>query len=247
MYVADNDGRFPPHQTPVEPHECQWGADNSNPWLRWPVVLEPYVADRSVYLCPAMAEPRIGYTVLTHPNWITSERISTRGWPDGPCGSVWPPGWGGAITDSATQGRCADPERFTASVGAAVGALNGRRLNDVEESAKHVMWADSARFWVNLGSIVYANACRVDCADLKGQADWDNCPWSQQCGAGGDFASNPEVHATFTRHEGGSNIAFVDGHVEWISALDIIKAYKEKRLVGVSPADAAKGQPWYVK
>jgi hypothetical protein len=31
MYVADNDGVFPPHRTPLEPYTCQWGADNADP------------------------------------------------------------------------------------------------------------------------------------------------------------------------------------------------------------------------
>ncbi|UCC68653.1 MAG: hypothetical protein JSV79_01560 [Armatimonadota bacterium] len=247
MYVSDNDGRFPPHQTPMEPYECQWGADNSNPWLRWPVLLEQYVLDRRVYLCPALDVPKLGYAVMTHPNWISTERITTKGWPNSPCGSVWPPGWGGSITDSEKQGRCTDPERFRATVGAAVAALNGRTLSEIEDARQHVLWADSSRFWVKLGSVLYANACRVDCADLDEQADWENCPWSQKCGAGGDFATSPEVRKQFRRHEGGSNIAFVDGHVKWMSSEQIMQAYRDDKLTGIAPHGKTKGEPWYLK
>jgi len=247
MYTADNGGRFPPHQEPMEPYPCQWGADNSNPYLQWPVVLSGYLPDRKAYLCPGLEGVRVGSGVLTRPNWIASERITTRSWPDGPCGSVWPPGWGGAITDSATQGRCTDPERFTATVGAAIASLGGRPVAEVESPEHHVMWADSSRFWLSLGSVLYANICRVDCADLKGRADWYNCPWSQACGAGGDFPTDARAQRAATRHEGGSNLAFVDGHAAWLSVPEMIAAYKDRRLLGVEPAPPAESRPWYLK
>ncbi|GEM_PF-2528256 len=247
MYVADNDGRFPPQEAELGPYECQWGADNANPWLRWPVLLERYLPDRAHYLCPALDPPPEGRSVIRRPSWIASEPITTKGWPDGPCGLVYPPGWGGAITDSATQGRCTDPDRFAMSYGAAIGALAGRRLLEVEHPERHLVWADAARTYVNLGSILYANACRVDCADRDHRADWENCPWSQECGAGGDFATNPEVPPRFTRHQGGSNLAFVDGHARWMSVADMIAAYREGRLLGVEPARLTEGEPWYLK
>ena len=247
MYVNDHDGRFPPHQIPQDPYTCAWGADNSNPWLRWPVLLEPYLSDRSVYLCPGSRAPRVGYGVQNHPNWITSERITTKGYPDSPCGRVYPPGWGGAITDSATQGRCVDPDRFCSTVGGAMRELSGKRLASVENPQHHLLWADSSRMWVNLGSVIWAEACRADCADLDDQADWENCPWSQQCGAGGDFATNPEVRARFARHDGGSNIAFVDGHVKWMSVDQMIQTYREGQLQGAPPAPKTNGRPWYLR
>jgi prepilin-type processing-associated H-X9-DG protein len=247
MYVNDNDGRFPPHQTPMEPYTCAWGADNSNPYLRWPVVLDPYLPDRSVYLCPESRAPRVGYGVQNHPNWITAERVTTKGYPASPCGGVYPPGWGGAITDSATQGRCGDPDRFCATVGGAMRELGGERLSSIENPQHHLLWADASRMWVNLGSILWAEACRADCADLDDQADWENCPWSQQCGAGGDFATNSEVRSRFTRHDGGSNIAFVDGHVKWMSVDQMIQAYREGQLQGAPPAPKTSGRPWYLR
>lgn len=247
MYVADNGGRFPPHQRPVEPYTCQWGADNANPWLRWPVVLEPYVKDRSVYLCKgALARP-LGHSVATKPAWIATKPITTKGWPNGPCGSVWPPGWGGGVTDSAAQGACLDPNRFLATVGSASMTLGGLRLADLKEPERSLMWADSARMCLNLGSVLYANACRVDCADLKDQADWANCPWSRQCGAGGDFTRNRKAQREATRHNGGSNIAFVDGHVQWLTVNQIITTYRGGKLRHIAPAKATKGKPWYFR
>jgi len=246
MYVADNDGRFPPGESRMEPYTCQWGANMSNPWLRWPVLLDPYLHDRAVYLCEAVEVPTAGHSVASRPAWITTHRISTKGWPNGPCAHVYPPGWGGAVTDSAVQGPCTDPARFRSTVGAAIGLLSSRKLSDVTDPTATVSWADSSRMCVNLGSIIWANACRADCADLKDKADWDNCQWSQKCGASGAFTKNPRIRARFTRHHGGSNIAFVDGHVQWLSVPRIIDAYREHKLLGAEPASATKGKPWYL-
>jgi prepilin-type processing-associated H-X9-DG protein len=247
MYVADNDGRFPPHQAPIEPYKCLWGADNSNPWLRWPVLLDRYLPDRSVYLCEGVEVPAVGHGVATRPGWITTERITAKGWPKGPCASVWPPGWGGAVTDSGVQGRSLDPGRFRSTVGAVAVGLAGRKLSSVKDPRRNVVWADSSRMCANLGSVMWANVCRADCADLKEKADWGNCPWSQKCGAGGDFTTNPARPKAFTRHNGGSNLAFLDGHVEWQSASHILWAYRQGELFGISPAKPTKGQPWYLR
>lgn len=247
LYVADNDGSFPPHQSPIAPYTCEWGADNANPWLRWPVVLEEYVPDRSVYLCRGVEIPGLGHAVATRPSWIATQPITTKGWPDGPCGSVWPPGWGGSVTDSAVQGPCLDATRFRCTVGAAIGELGGRRLSALAEPRDHVMWADSSRMWLKLGSVLWANACRVDCADLEDKADWANCPWSQRCGAAEEFATNPERRAAFARHDGGSNIAFLDGHVEWRSVDQMIDSYRAGKLKGLEPASATEGKPWYLR
>jgi len=247
MYVSDNDGQFPPHELQLGPYTCQWGADNANPWLRWPVLLDPYVRDRSVYLCEGVEAPGTGHTVASRPGWITSRPITTKGWPNGPCGAVYPPGWGGSVTDSAAQGGRVDANRFRATLGAATNFLRSQKVSGIEHPSETVLWADSARMAANLGSIIWANACRVDCADLGDKADYDNCSWSRKCGAAGEFTRRAPFRARFTRHQGGSNIAFVDGHVEWRSVTSMIAAYRKRELLGVEPANATKGNPWYLR
>lgn len=246
MYVADNDDRFPPNQTPVEPYTCQWGADNSSPWLRWPVVLDPYLRDRSPYLCKGVEALPLGHSVATRPGWITDRPITTKSWPNGPCGGVFPPGWGGGVTDSAVQSGVLDPGRFLATVGAATAALSAKQLSSVGDPKHTIVWADSSRMSLNLGSLIWANVCRADCANLKDKADWDNCSWSRKCGADEPFTRSAPLRARSTRHNGGSNIAFVDGHVEWVSAPRIIEDYRSHKLLGVEPANATGGKPWYL-
>ncbi len=126
MYVSDNDGRFPPKQSPMEPYKCQWGADSSNPWLRWPVLFDPYLRDRTAYVCDGVEAPVLGHGVVSRPGFITTKPITTKGWPNGPCAHVYPPGWGGSVTDSATQTGKTDPARFRATVGAAITALSAK-------------------------------------------------------------------------------------------------------------------------
>ena len=151
------------------------------------------------------------------------------------------------MTDSAVQGASEERDSFVTALGVAIDVLGGKRLSEVGHANRHVMWADSSRMWVKLGSVVWANACRADCAELDGKADWEGCPWSQQCGAGGDFATNAEVRKRFARHEGGSNIAFVDGHVKWMSVEEILAAYEAGNLLGIEPHGDTKGEPWYLE
>jgi len=246
MYVSDNDGRFPPKQSPMEPYKCQWGADSSNPWLRWPVLFDPYLRDRTAYVCDGVEAPPQGHGVVTRPGFITTKPITTKGWPNGPCAHVYPPGWGGSVTDSATQTDKADPARFRATVGAAITALSAKKLSEIEDPKHTVAWADSSRMSLDLGSLIWANVCRADCANLKDKADWDNCAWSRKCGAAEAFTKSAQLRAKSTRHSGGSNIAFLDGHVEWMSVPRMIDEYRQHRLLGVEPAKATNGKPWYL-
>ena len=57
-------------------------------------------------------------------------------------------------------------------------------------------------------------------------ADWVNCPWTRDCGLSlaeqARFQDDAALRRRYTRHQGGSNIGFFDGHVAWMRAEDII-------------------------
>ncbi len=59
QYVQDYDERFPPHQERDKWNEwhprpvCQWAATASNPWLRFPVLIDAYLRNLQVYDCPS--------------------------------------------------------------------------------------------------------------------------------------------------------------------------------------------------
>jgi prepilin-type processing-associated H-X9-DG protein len=80
--------------------------------------------------------------------------------------------------------------------------------------------------------IAFPDACRTGCGPFEPSAgccsaDWTNCSWSQSCGI--DWALKeafytgiPEEAKTFTRHLGGSNLGFADGHAKWWPAGSIL-------------------------
>jgi hypothetical protein len=130
MYLADNNDTLPPYETRAEVIDwfaasanywpdsgtCYGSATNANPYLHWPVVLDEYVKNRSVWVCPsAKTENYIG-SVNPWPDWFGAFKtlggydvVSTGG--GGEWGGLcpfnngwWPVGWGGTLTDSFTQG-----------------------------------------------------------------------------------------------------------------------------------------------
>jgi len=73
--------------------------------------------------------------------------------------------------------------------------VNGYKLARFQAPAQTVMYADSISF-PRTWSVAYANVCAAEC--------------------------NPDRRtANNTRHNGGSNIVFVDGHAKWMAANNI--------------------------
>ncbi|NIQ98596.1 MAG: prepilin-type N-terminal cleavage/methylation domain-containing protein, partial [Gemmatimonadales bacterium] len=122
MYLGDYD-RFPPAETRPEVVEY-WDAMGaimgytdggtcpdqiatlSNPYLRWPVVLDEYVKNREVWNC-ASARTLEGANVIIGGDHFEQWVLHAGEWGWGtvcPYFHVYPPGWGGDITDSFTQG-----------------------------------------------------------------------------------------------------------------------------------------------
>ena len=60
-------------------------------------------------------------------------------------------------------------------------------------------------------------ACEQGCG-----ADWSACPWTSVCSISIDdvdkFANDPTFRAKYTKHMGGSNFGFADGHAKWVPA-----------------------------
>ena len=265
MYLGDYDDTLVPdeHRQEVldwyaenkqggELTECaQDSATRNNPYLKWQVVLDPYVRNRDVWRCPSVKTPRSS-TILNpyggnaRGDWWARvmEIVAERG--DGcsaalMCGRPFPPGWGGTVTDSAEQYMC-----ILDGVGGfeyGYGGLrrnNGLKLSQVDQTAK---WLAIAEVGVaddqwSINQVAYPDICKLGCAttnpdhpDCRVSADWVNCPWSQSCGAGdprygmdSDFR-NREL----SRHLGGVNLGFLDGHAKWMNSEALLKAVPDWR------------------
>jgi len=154
----------------------------------------------------------------------------------GPCDPAFPPGWGGDVTDSFTQRRQANRQGWGTSFSGAKVFIQGIGINDalhwqnmsrVNDPGAYITCGDTGAGvdiwsaatlafpdWCHL-SYCGGQTCPADCA-----ADWVNCEMSQLCGFNADmwerfFEPDPPYQRTFTRHMGGSNVGFLDGHAKW--------------------------------
>ena len=265
MYLADYD-RFFPLETNREAIDyfsnAPGGGDpvlwpdicsrtrQANPYLREPVILDDYVKSKEVWKCPsarimngaAMIVPvgRDGY-------WLNAWRDHEGTWGmeqmNGPCATAWPPGWGGAITDSFTQGKAI--ETMGAGTGAGVGVfVAGVGVSDklhwdtpstVNDASRYIACGDTGgqyNIWNAMG-LAYPDLCMgsLPCGIADGcpgmcVADWENCAWSRNCGFDlthkQQFIADPGYRKQFARHIGGSNVGFLDGHAKWYLADTLI-------------------------
>jgi prepilin-type processing-associated H-X9-DG protein len=147
-----------------------------------------------------------------------------------PCDGTFPPGWGGDITDSILQQSMAAAGASSRATGqngveTTIG-FNDTENHDLSPSSVN----DSAWFVVcgdvNIVPSIYFsqlmlyNLCQLPCGGVVADPD---CPWSSDCAFASEedrvrFATDASFRSTFTRHLGGSNIGFMDGHAKWMPA-----------------------------
>jgi len=213
MYLADWDAFWPSEHetkameyfnsapgggTPKAPPEVCAHATHANPYLREPVVLDDYIKSRDVWKCPsarAMSGARFIIPMGPGGDWVQHYKNHEGDWgkghtddSGGPCYPAFPPGWGGAVTDSLAQMQMADTYRHRGDAEWGQAFVTGYGMNsncrDVYVSAIE----DPALFVVVFES-------DLGCTATEGAK-----------------ALVPEP-----RHEGGDNWGFADGHAKWIS------------------------------
>jgi len=287
MYLADSDGRLPPveHNPDVLAYfnthpggggRDQWDPDQfpnchrakqSNPYLRWPVVLDSYLLTREVWRCPDARLEGGASFINAERDWLAHLQAHEGEWGRltvpyvCPRTLSFPAGWGGEVTDTLTQHRMAVPraERgLQASKGMFLWSIATNEIAvertpyvaDIRDPAWFVVVADGggALDAFCTGTLAYPDLCHLECASDLGhdsahwQADWESCPWTRQCGATADMKRNPELRKPYARHSGGSNLGFLDGHAKW---------FNSERIIELSPSwrDPNRGKlrgymPW---
>ena len=278
MYLDDNDGRFPPRETnpqvrayfdtrPGGGGSANWNPDavpgnlntdphcklahSANPYLRWPVIFDPYLARRDVWRCPdALLEggatfiigPRdwLGHLKAHRGQWgqrSTGQRSTPYLCPDEIC---WPAGWGGDVTDTITQQRRPVPKDgggLTASPGMFLQSIGTTEMASAEPRSSSLAVIGDPAWWVVCadggattndyctGTLAYPDLCALECVvsgDWWG-ANWEGCPWSRQCGAIPAMLVDPALRKSHARHFGGVNIGFLDGHAQWFDSEQVIE------------------------
>jgi len=259
MYLADYDDTMPPneHRPEIVSWYLDWaismngdddwvagcafkrGAAN-NPYLKWQVVLDPYVRNRDVWRCPSQRTYSGNAVLFPIDGWDWWSRVlqivgeagqCTAGMA---CGEPFPPGWGGDITDSYVQGQC-----LPGTGGIAIGISGVHpnydlKLAHVDDAARWIAVAEMGPAYSpeSIVEVAYPDWCRIGCSSCEWgpAADWEGCPWSQDCGAGSrDFADGAWRQRNAARHLGGANIGFLDGHAKWWNSEAILSAVPDWR------------------
>jgi prepilin-type N-terminal cleavage/methylation domain-containing protein/prepilin-type processing-associated H-X9-DG protein len=231
----------------VEGNDCYGGscseghadcrATEANPYLRWPVILDEYIKNRDVWSCPS-ATQEAGGTInwgYGTGKWWQYLRDNSDACPrPRPCTDPYPPGWGGSITDSIKQEACNGVGSFHSSLGCprTLRDLSTGALVDV---AKTVAVADASMAAEALDRtawVAYPDTCRIDgaacacCGNCSPCSDGECCDHNDCSAPRGtpEAATDPQYRKTHfpTRHLGGSNIGFADGHAKWFTAEAIL-------------------------
>jgi prepilin-type N-terminal cleavage/methylation domain-containing protein/prepilin-type processing-associated H-X9-DG protein len=277
MYAADYGAYFPDEHDPraldyfnsspgrisVSGEGDCHRAKQANPYLRPAVLLTRYLRHREVWRCPqAKVMSRAAWIVPRGPggDWLQAYVDHEGGWghsgEGGPCYVAFPPGWGGAITDSFAQG-LGDPRtilrHFSADPAFVQGLavndkLTGMRPSQIVRPSRFITCGDNGRaleLW-EMSGLAFPDTCAANgcggqsCPAVCTHADWENCAWTTVCGVSpgalSRMFSDPSYRRQFTRHNGGSNVGFADGHVSWIAAdylLTHAEPYADQTLDGL--------------
>jgi len=254
MYLSDYSA-FPPRESRPEiveamasfdedshPFDSSLAATWSNPYLRWPVVLDEYTRNRDVWRCPS-ARLNNAFVIMNHLAHGYGDWWAWRHYVEVEEGNTifnynyrpFPPGWGGEITDSYTQGYVSF---YTGSGGAAaksfvqnlggVGENYGLKESEIPDSVRWLAVTEiglSDSQW-EMAQVAYPEICQWQCTTcswyLGDENGWcrdvcsDSCTWVNDCRAGSTtFGTDPNVRKPYSRHLGGVNLGFADGHAAW--------------------------------
>ncbi len=252
MYLTDYDRLWPfehraeviagAHpENPDDTGDCAIeGATEMNPYLRTPVILDEYVKNRDIWVCPSGAAG--GAHGITNPLgmdwWARVNLVPTDQWAHvvGACQYPYPTGWGGDVTDSLVQGRsAAGPGAFAPSLNTV--GVREVATSQMDDPAAYVVCGETSvggtiNSPLNLAypdafAMCGANPAQVACCGGN-WVDWANCPDTRACGAARDLNyADAEIRKRYghARHLGGSNVGFADGHAKWYQSEDILNNY----------------------
>jgi len=273
MYMGDHDGALPPRETRAEVldyfntapggmlgHRANGEAgivmmscptvQDANPYLKWPVILEPYLESRDVWRCPAARMEKSATFINGGKDWLGHLMECEGQWGNVSLESgtflcirdSYPAGWGGDVTDSLSQQQMPIPggppasgaepanEVFRLSIAANTAAAD-LRPEELGDASVFVICADAGSQGGSFGTgtLAYPDVCALECAnEACGWVDWEECSWAADCGlynfapSDGSFLRNPELRKPRARHRGGVNLGFLDGHAAWFASEDVI-------------------------
>ncbi len=242
--------------------DCPAAATDGNPYLRWPVIFDEYIKNRDVWRCPSAKLWKGASMMVPYTDWLNYFKVNVGNWPEygddwvgGPCETAWPAGWGGAITDSILQGTVAQDsvaglateKAFLQSIGIN-GSLLDVKLVEIEDPVACYIAGDGGSHTtaMSAGTAVFPDICCAECGNtFCGWVDWEYCASSDDavaydCAdcirlhADASFLKNTELSRQYTRHFGGVNVGFLDGHAAWWHAERMRAALRDGEMTGLT-------------
>jgi len=225
--------------------------------LRWPVILDEYVRNRDVWQCPSAKVVSGATFILRGTDWLTVLQTNEGSWGRdvfgtygfGPCNMVWPSGWGGQVTDSILQQELATTNYGTGSLAdATTNKLRaftqgiqtndqwGLKLASVDDTVNYVICGDGGVLEGQFAAaMLFPDLCCVECSGFR--------PWAQTTMDSGDPCAvmhadhtiweNQSRWAQATRHLGGVNMGFLDGHAKWWRSMAAVNALNQGEIDGI--------------
>jgi prepilin-type N-terminal cleavage/methylation domain-containing protein/prepilin-type processing-associated H-X9-DG protein len=252
------------HRTP------EFRATMSNPYIRWPVVFDEYVRNRDVWRCSSAKMTSTARFIIPMSDWVgyldATQGMWGDSWETGPCyENVFPPGWGGAVTDSILQGTNAGPGVQGASGVAGAANVFVQDYSTGEQNfydTKMASFQDAVRVpvvadggmkagFLSIATMAYPDICCAECSGVAPFAwGWggagagiNSCPsgaYCPECWATSAVNTwwtssgyDEDERKSSTRHLGGSNIGWADGHASWVPAQQLCAMSDEREIQGV--------------
>jgi prepilin-type N-terminal cleavage/methylation domain-containing protein/prepilin-type processing-associated H-X9-DG protein len=246
--VLEYAAQVPGGGAPDDPPTDCYLTERGNPYLRWPVILDDYTKNRDIWRCPSAQMTHGATFIYPTPEWLQFLKANEGEWGDAsynlsPCREGWPTGWGGDITDTIHQGALATTETtaaksraFVQGIGIGEVPLAEMKTSSFGDASGLVVCSDGgAHVNQNLASTVaYPDVCMLACSVPEcSWVDWENCSDGLACGEllwyapnNGSYLKDVKLRKKFSRHLGGINIGFGDGHAKWFDSESFLAAVK---------------------
>jgi prepilin-type N-terminal cleavage/methylation domain-containing protein/prepilin-type processing-associated H-X9-DG protein len=205
--------------------ELSYRVTGMNPYLRWTVILDEYIKSREVWRCPSAKWETGPNGIYGDPDWFRQLQAAGtqigRGALAFVCDkNMYPNGWGGSLTDSFVENSKWNSSfgGFIQNIGTGESLWDGVRIAQIQDATRVVVAADvgyTGFSFLSPWTVVFPDVCYAICGSEE-----DGC-----CnGSGANQVPASEKHkiweggpegAKYTRHMGGSNLGFADGHAKW--------------------------------
>ena len=195
------------------------------------MILDEYVKNRDVWRCPSARFEKGVLWVVPGPDWLQYLKDWEGGWGikadndrmGGPCVIAWPPGWGGTVTDTLAQQMQASGStgHFALSIGTV--STPSLKLASVQDPVWYVCVGEQGVLAEDIsmppGLLAFPDICAPECNGCEGGCDPD-CNFTEE------EYTDPSLRTSQSRHLGGVNVGFLDGHASW---------FHSTRLLDMSP------------